>query len=193
MPGRDNKNNKSLGLTLIEALVSAAIVGIGFISIFQMVNYAVQSIDVSGERTKTNYLVSMVAEDLMADRDSEDGGKKFYEHLLTNKWNNAGNSSDADFKGWEMTTCKPAPTTSGSHTYAPSNKIAKWNKRFATERVKCRGAKDKKGLKIFEICYTGCTYTNTQSYFGGDKRHFGRMEVNLNNGKKRKYLYFQIN
>ena len=71
MPGRDNKNNKSLGLTLIEALVSAAIVGIGFISIFQMVNYAIQSIDISGERTKSNYLVSMVAEDLMADKDSK--------------------------------------------------------------------------------------------------------------------------
>ena len=193
MPGRDNKNNKSLGLTLIEALVSAAIVGIGFISIFQMVNYAIQSIDVSGERTKTNYLVSMVAEDLMADRDSEDGGKKFYEHLLTNKWNNAGNSSDADFKGWEMKQCKSAPTTSGSYTYAPANKIAKWDKRFATERVKCRSDKDKKGLKIFEICYAGCNFTNSQAYFGGDKRHFGRMEVNLNNGKKRKYLYFQIN
>ena len=56
---------KEKGLTLIEALVSTVIVGIGFIAVFQMVNYSVQSIDVSGERTKGNYLVSMVAEDLM--------------------------------------------------------------------------------------------------------------------------------
>ena len=56
---------KEKGLTLIEALVSTVIVGIGFIAVFQMVNYSVQSIDVSGERTKCNYLVSMVAEDLM--------------------------------------------------------------------------------------------------------------------------------
>ena len=51
-------------MTLLEALVSTAIIGIGFVAVFQMVNYSVQSIDVSGERTKANYLVSMVAEDL---------------------------------------------------------------------------------------------------------------------------------
>ena len=51
---------KEKGLTLIEALVSTVIVGIGFIAVFQMVNYSVQSIDVSGERTKGNYLVTMV-------------------------------------------------------------------------------------------------------------------------------------
>ena len=40
-----------LGLTILEGLVSTAIVGIGFIAILQMVNYSVQSIDNSGERT----------------------------------------------------------------------------------------------------------------------------------------------
>ena len=50
------------GMTLLEALVSTAIIGIGFVAVFQMVNYSVQSIDVSGERTKANYLVSMVSE-----------------------------------------------------------------------------------------------------------------------------------
>ena len=58
------------GMTLLEALVSTAIIGIGFVAVFQMVNYSVQSIDVSGERTKANYLVSMVAEDLISERDS---------------------------------------------------------------------------------------------------------------------------
>ena len=77
MIGLYNKSKNILGLTLIEALVSVVIVGIGFISIFQMVNYSIRSIDVSGERTKTNFLVSMVAEDLMADKDQEYGGKKF--------------------------------------------------------------------------------------------------------------------
>ena len=78
MIGLYNKSKNILGLTLIEALVSVVIVGIGFISIFQMVNYSIRSIDVSGERTKSNFLVSMVAEDLMADKDQEYGGKKFY-------------------------------------------------------------------------------------------------------------------
>ena len=82
MIGLYNKSKNILGLTLIEALVSVVIVGIGFVSIFQMVNYSIRSIDVSGERTKTNFLVSMVAEDLMADKNQEYSGKKFYEHLL---------------------------------------------------------------------------------------------------------------
>ena len=54
-----------LGLTILEGLISTAIVGIGFIAILQMVNYSVQSIDTSGERTKANYLVSMIAEDII--------------------------------------------------------------------------------------------------------------------------------
>ena len=41
-----------------------------------MVQYSIRSIDVSGERTKMNYLVSMVAEDIISDKDSKDGSKK---------------------------------------------------------------------------------------------------------------------
>ena len=65
-----NKIKNILGLTLLEGLVSTAIVGIGFIAILQMVNYSVQSIDTSGERTKANYLVSMIAEDVLGHVDS---------------------------------------------------------------------------------------------------------------------------
>ena len=59
-----------LGLTILEGLISTAIVGIGFIAILQMVNYSVQSIDTSGERTKANYLVSMIAEDIIGYKDA---------------------------------------------------------------------------------------------------------------------------
>ena len=59
-----------LGLTILERLISTAIVGIGFIAILQMVNYSVQSIDTSGERTKANYLVSMIAEDIIGYKDT---------------------------------------------------------------------------------------------------------------------------
>ena len=58
------------GMTLLEALVSTAIVGIGFIAIFQMVNYSVRSIDVSGERTKASFLAGMAAEDLISEKHS---------------------------------------------------------------------------------------------------------------------------
>ena len=37
---------KQKGTTLLEALVATAIIGIGFIAIFQMVTYSVRSIDV---------------------------------------------------------------------------------------------------------------------------------------------------
>ena len=61
-----NKRKKQSGITLLESLISTAIIGIGFVAIFQMVNFSVQSIDSSSERTKANYLVSMIAEDIIA-------------------------------------------------------------------------------------------------------------------------------
>ena len=67
------KIKKILGLTILEGLISTAVVGIGFIAILQMVNYSVQSIDTSGERTKANYLVSMIAEDII-------GYKKYFQN-----------------------------------------------------------------------------------------------------------------
>ena len=59
-----------LGLTILEALMATAVVGIGFVAILSMVNYSVQSIDTSGERTKANYLVSMMAEDVIGHKNS---------------------------------------------------------------------------------------------------------------------------
>ena len=42
MVGIDNKIKKGeKGMTLLEALVSTAIIGIGFVAVFQMVNYSV--------------------------------------------------------------------------------------------------------------------------------------------------------
>ena len=59
------KNSYEKGISLLESLVATAIVGIGFVSVFQIVNYSTQSIYVSSERTKMNYIVSMVADDLI--------------------------------------------------------------------------------------------------------------------------------
>ena len=50
-------------------LAATAIVAIGFLAVFQLVNYSVNSIDVSAERTKINYITSMVAEDMIGSRD----------------------------------------------------------------------------------------------------------------------------
>ena len=75
------------------------------------------------------------------------------------------------------------------------------DKRFSKERLKCKGNKDNKILKIYEICNNNaaannCKYNNTTNYKGNgvyEKWYLGKMEVNLNDGKKKKYLYFQFN
>ena len=60
------KVDKQKGITLLEALVATAIIGIGFVAIFQMVQYSVRSITISGERTKATYVSAMFAEDVYA-------------------------------------------------------------------------------------------------------------------------------
>ena len=195
MVGIDNKIKKGeKGMTLLEALVSTAIIGIGFVAVFQMVNYSVQSIDVSGERTKANYLVSMVAEDLISEKESNSPTKdvKFMDYLISNK--NSSNSS------WRMGSCSSGSSTTGNFTNATQNKFKKWDDRFSTRRIKCKGAQDIKYLKVFDICNNNasgniCTYNNTRNYNGTgiyEKWIVGKMEVNLNSGKKKKFLYFQI-
>ena len=195
MVGIDNKiKNGEKGMTLLEALVSTAIIGIGFVAVFQMVNYSVQSIDVSGERTKANYLVSMVAEDLISEKESNSPTKdvKFMDYLISNK--NSSNSS------WRMGSCSSGSSTTGNFTNAAQNKFKKWDDRFSTRRIKCKGVQDIKYLKVFDICNNNasgnnCTYNNTRNYNGTgiyEKWIVGKMEVNLNSGKKKKFLYFQI-
>ena len=71
MRGLDYKRKFEKGITLIEAVVATVIVGIGFVSVFQMVQYSVQSIGVSSERTKANLLITMVAEDFISVRNSD--------------------------------------------------------------------------------------------------------------------------
>ena len=64
--------------------MSTAIVGIGFIAVFNMVNFSVQSIDVSGERTKANYLVSMIAEDIIGHKNTVHGADMADEGITFN-------------------------------------------------------------------------------------------------------------
>ena len=66
----NNKRNSESGLTLIEALVATVIVGIGFVSVFQMVQYSVSSIGVSSDRSKANLLMTMVAEDFISEKNT---------------------------------------------------------------------------------------------------------------------------
>ena len=188
-----NKTIKQLGLSLLEAIVATAIVGIGFIAIFQMTKYSVESMAISSDRTRANYLVAMVAEDLIGNRHSNYDGVKFVELLRTSHI-------------WKVENCKKAPrkktdsTTlyQGEEENAPKNKMRKWDELFSSDKhLKCRGStasdttnltKDTKRLKIVTICDSGCDYGSPGIY---DKMYIGRMQVNMNEGKKRKFLYFQ--
>ena len=191
-----------LGITILEGLVSTAIVGIGFVAILQMVNYSVQSIDVSGERTKANYLVSMIAEDIIGHRDST--YKKFADHL-----------TEGEGEGWEAPDACKREVAGGTDTAtnvaniyegegnAPENMEAKWDNIISKDRyLKCRGEKDIKKVKVFKVCSWGCTYSIAEASKDEDSdgyiinyydeaMYIGRVQINLNNGKKRKFLYFQ--
>ena len=48
-----------------------------------MVQYSVRSIDVSGERTKANYIAGTFAEDVYAFKNQEASNKTFITHLKT--------------------------------------------------------------------------------------------------------------
>ena len=182
------KKNKSKisGLSILEALVSTAIVGIGFIAILQMTNFSVQSIDNSGDRTKENYLAEMIAEDVISSRDSLYGVK-------------SDNSNIVFKNGWEATLdCKNILNDSGNteniyeaqNIDAPSNKEAKWDAIFNKNRfLKCKSNNETKKLETFEVCrWDDCAYKNNLVF---DPIYISRVEMLLNNGKKKKHLYFQ--
>ena len=228
-------NKKQSGLTLIEALVSTAIVGIGFVAIFQMVNFSVQSINTSGERTKANYLVSMIAEDIIGYRntiygantseenivydgdgipkiinedgtvvDSIDGSpiKKFAEHLIGG-WSagegteTAGDSTICAAKSGELDDIPTLYETGSGDSFtvfnnAPQNKQEKWKNIIGGDRyLQCRSNKDIKTVKVFKICrWTGSDCIANENVYD-EGLYIGRIQINLNDGKKRKYLYFQ--
>jgi len=176
-----NKRKKQSGITILESLISTAIIGIGFVAIFQMVNFSIQSIDSSSERTKANYLVSMIAEDIIA-------------HKIT----------DTSFERIEACGPKINTIESIKPIYetvvedAGENKKEKWNSIFKTDRyLKCKSEKDIKDVKIFQICKTGCDYTSSYEEDESDihaevydEMFIRRLEVNLNGRKKIRFLYF---
>ena len=214
-----------LGLTILEAMMSTAIVGIGFVAILQMVNYSVQSIDTSGERTKANYLVSMMAEDVIGHRDgiygvntntqdvvmNVDGtitidgverpdARRFSDHLAGQEFTArcGGPTAVAIDATGNPDSTTPATDNSTKSIYetefidAPSNKEEKWMRIFSENRyLKCKGENDVKRMKVYKICrWPGvCPYYDAA--ITDDGMYIGRVQINLNDGRKRKFLYFQ--
>ena len=207
------------GITLLEALISTAIVGIGFVAVFQLVNFSVNSINVSSERTKINYITTMIAEDMIGSRDAlvgvnpktndiaidnygkpvnADGSRatkeKFAEYLMDG-WQ-AG-QADKVCSATKGTFIKKSEIKSIYKDYqenkgAPDNKMARWNNIIGEDRyLKCRNNKDIKSVKIYKICPSGAGCLTPTSASFRDEIYIGRVQINTNGGKKRKFLYFQ--
>ena len=190
-----DKDTKRKGLTLIEALVSTVIVGIGFIAVFQMVQYSVFSIDMSGKRSQNSFLVNIIAEDVLANKNYKNAkNKKFYQVIR----------DDLYMKD----TCT-TETVTEIKTNTPDNKIKKWDNLFNKNNVKCKDG-DRKMIQVKDLCNTiisvdkkeSCRYINdtTYQYLDNgaakakrifDKRFFGIVSIEQNN-KLRKKIYFQI-
>ena len=190
--GSEIKSLKQKGVTILEGLVATAIVGIGFVAIFQMVTYSVQSIDVSSQRTKANYLMHMVAEDIIGHKNSENSSSiKLKDQLVSQR-------DDSTLTTWNMPTCKDnAADSVRDENSVYSNIIErKWEDNFSKKRLKCKSSEDSKHFKVIEICTNGCKYINTNnSYFsanGTDKTYYGKVQSNINNGRKKNYLFFRL-
>ena len=195
-------NNNNSGLSILEALVSTAIVGIGFIAILQMTNFSVQSIDNSGERTKANFISTMLVEDVIGNKNTfygasadkaTDANERFSEYLANRTDPTSGQ------KGWHASTdCAgntglATNTSSGTdvnkgvysgaqYNDAPQNKMTKWEGVFTKGKfLKCKSNQEKKKLQVFKMCrWSGCPIINSNIY--DDPMYIGRLEVRINSG-----------
>ena len=211
------------GVGLLEALVATAIVGIGFVAVFQIVNYSTSSVNVSAERTKMSYIVGMVAEDLIGYNNSlyteaginpkttnvkidehrrpvENGVisdvKKFPQSYIGNQYKvSACDTTEDRFKKHHLNT----PIYENNPDQSAAD-----NKRYRLEAIlsedrylKCLGgdtSKDIKSLEVFKICNDsadGCKTAAGRTDHIHDEIYIGRVQINTNNGKKKKILYFQ--
>ena len=173
------KKNKSKisGLSILEALVSTAIIGIGFIAILQMTNFSAQSIDNSGDRTKANYLTEMIAEDVISSRDSlygvksnnsstivfKDGWEATLDcgNILTDSDDTNSDDTNSDDTNSDDTNSDDTNIYKAQNIDAPSNKKAKWDAIFNKNIfLKCKSNNETKKLETFEVCRRDCTYEN---------------------------------
>ena len=209
------KISKVSGLSILEAIVSTVIVGIGFIAILQMTNFSVQSIDNSGDRTKANFLTEMMVEDVLGSRDSFWGVSSDDENISYDSQGRAAHtdSNFTDLNGllytfverlnetaWDSDAAANCTGKNGqpaSNFYndqevdALQNKENKWNTIISENRfLKCTSTFEDKRLEVFDICrWDSCTFNSAN--VTDEPMHIGRVEMKLNNGKKRKYIYFQ--
>jgi hypothetical protein len=199
-------NKKISGLSLLEALMSTAIVGIGFVAILQMTNYSVQSIYTSGERTKANYLTNMIVEDVIGHKNIVTGSAiNFSDYLFQNEFN--PNFCDNPVSGTTLTgNIGNAGNIYGNDEVdGPLMKLRKWEALLNNKNyLNCKGTNERRNFRVFKIgsqwsAEPGILVNTNERPVDGadvpyvldDLMYIGRIQMNLNDGKKRKYLYFQ--
>ena len=101
-----------------------------------MVQYSVRSIDVSGERTKANYIAGTIAEDIYAFKNQEASNKTFVDSLKDTEW-----KSDK---------CEAKSAHTFTDSTADGNIRKKWSSRVSKNYLKCVDDTDKKNLKVYK-------------------------------------------
>ena len=204
-------NKKISGLSLLEALMSTAIVGIGFVAILQMTNYSVQSIYTSGERTKANYLTNMIAEDVIGHKNIVTGSAiNFSDYLFQNEFNpnfcdNPGAGTTSLNTGNTGNTGNVGNVYGDDKIDGPLMKQRKWEALLNNKNyLNCKGTNERRNFRVFKLgsqwsAEPGILVNANERPVDGadvpyvldDLMYIGRIQMNLNDGKKRKYLYFQ--
>ena len=196
-------NKKISGLSLLEALISTAIVGIGFAAILQMTNYSVQSIYSSGERTKANYLTNVIVEDVLGHKEVQvTGSDNFSDFLSQNEFN-------SDFcREQTNATRSNGDIYSGDVQNNFQVKTRKWEALLNNkDYLNCRGNNETRNFRVFKIGSRWSQENNIlinplltdtdndgnmdEPYVMDEVMYIGRVQMNLNDGRKRKFLYFQ--
>lgn len=171
---------KVLGMTIMEALVAAVIVGIGFIAVMQMIQYSMRSSDISTERTKVNYLTDMITEDLIAYKDSEKSNEKMVDIMRSNN-------------KWFTTGCINTVIDSPSKNNAFDNRFDFWKSRLSKEFLKCTSSQNKK-LSVFKICNpaaSNCESSDISRTTEFEGIYVGRIEMQMPGRSVPHVLYFQ--
>ena len=140
------KKNSNKGITLLEALVAVVIVAIGFLSVYQLSSYAVNSIDASIDRNKINFLSEMMAEDMLAD--------------------------PANIKNYQFSDACTLNNTSGSELYKIRQN--KWKERFKAQfpAGQCKNTDEKKTILSDQI-NTFTARINLANRNGTQKKYLG--------------------
>ena len=197
-------NKKISGLSLLEAVISTAIVGIGFVAILQMTNYSIQSIYISGERTKANYLTNVIAEDVIGNQDINTTGDNNFSNLLSQREFNS-NFCQSNSGGTNNSGEIYSGTT--NNTTNVEIKTNKWNALLNNkDYLNCAGRNETRNFRVFKVVSRWSQVDGLinpqqtdidnngspdEPYVMDEVMYIGRVQFNLNNGKKRKFLYFQ--